>query len=87
MQPYPRQVTTTLVRTIAWYLHDLLTSFYSAYNCFPNVLDYTSIVIPVTFADKRVDTVDSSFEPLTERDKVNMGLCMPLSNPSSDSLR
>ena len=45
------------------------------YNCFINVLDYTAIVIPVTFADKDIDIVEPNFAPLTARDRVNMGLC------------
>ncbi|KAI1204111.1 amidase [Annulohypoxylon truncatum] len=50
------------------------SSYYFGYNCFINVLDYTSIVIPVTFANEDLDVVDSSFQPLTGRDEVNMGL-------------
>ncbi|OTB14987.1 hypothetical protein K445DRAFT_301576 [Daldinia sp. EC12] len=45
---------------------------YSAYSSSMNVLDYPSIVIPVTVADQDVDVVDSTFSPLTELDKKNM---------------
>ncbi|RFU32954.1 hypothetical protein B7463_g3365, partial [Scytalidium lignicola] len=37
-----------------------------------NVLDYSSVVIPVTVADQEVDTVDEDFKALTETDKMNM---------------
>ncbi|KAI0378565.1 amidase [Hypomontagnella monticulosa] len=49
-------------------------SFYFGYNRFINVLDYATIVIPVTFADKDIDIVEPNFAPLTARDRVNMGL-------------
>ncbi|KAI1455339.1 amidase [Annulohypoxylon moriforme] len=49
-------------------------SYYFGYNCFINVLDYTSVVIPVTFANRDLDIIDPSFEPLTVRDKSNMSL-------------
>ncbi|KAI9367607.1 amidase signature domain-containing protein [Aspergillus egyptiacus] len=44
----------------------------STYTSSVNVLDYTSIVIPVTLADKAIDVVSPSFTPLSEEDKVNM---------------
>jgi hypothetical protein len=40
-----------------------------------NVLDYPTIVIPVTFADKQTHLVDSKFQTLTELDRENMGIC------------
>lgn len=46
-----------------------------AYSSVINVLDYTSVVIPVTFADKAVDLVRSDFAPLTEKDAQNMQNC------------
>ncbi|OTA89503.1 hypothetical protein M434DRAFT_398549 [Hypoxylon sp. CO27-5] len=52
-------------------------SFYFGYNCFINVLDYTATVVPVTFADKDVDVVQSSFKPVTKRDQTNMDLYDP----------
>ncbi|KAF8846807.1 amidase [Acephala macrosclerotiorum] len=46
--------------------------FHSPYTSFINVLDYTTIVIPITFADKNIDVIPSGFVPLTEKDRVNM---------------
>ena len=57
--------------------------YYSAYNCFMNVLDYPSVTIPVTFADKAVDVKDWESKPLSEEDKKNRELCKC---PSSYSL-
>ncbi|KAI1138637.1 amidase [Hypoxylon sp. FL0543] len=52
-------------------------SFYFGYNCFINVLDYTAVVVPVTYADKDLDVVESNFKPLTTRDQENMDLYDP----------
>lgn len=52
-----------------------LTIYRTAYTSFINVLDYTTIVTPVTFANKEVDVVPSEFRPLTEEDRMNMDLC------------
>ncbi|KAI2462769.1 amidase [Annulohypoxylon bovei var. microspora] len=49
-------------------------SYYFGYNCFVNVLDYTSVVIPVTFSNKDLDLADLSSEPLTDQDEFNMRL-------------
>ncbi|KAI0115731.1 amidase signature domain-containing protein [Nemania sp. FL0031] len=46
--------------------------YHSPYTSVLNVLDYTGIVLPITFAQKEIDTVDPNFEPLTEKDKMNM---------------
>ncbi|PWI66506.1 hypothetical protein PCL_04919 [Purpureocillium lilacinum] len=43
---------------------------YYGYATAINVLDFTSVVVPVTFADKNVDVQNASFEPLTEMDKT-----------------
>lgn len=34
-----------------------------------NLLDFTSVVVPVTFADKKVDVKKEGYEPLNEMDK------------------
>lgn len=45
--------------------------FYSyAYTTWVNVLDYTSVVIPVTEVDAKVDLVDKDYDPLNETDKL-----------------
>ncbi len=48
----------------------------TAYTSSLNVLDFPSVVIPVTFADKTIDKVSPRFTPLTEKDRINMALCM-----------
>ena len=50
-----------------------------AYTSSLNVLDLPSVVIPVTFTDKAVDKLDPNYTPLTEKDRLNMALCMPFS--------
>ncbi|KAK2743324.1 Acetamidase [Onygenales sp. PD_40] len=45
-------------------------NFYVNYTSFVNVLDYSSIVIPVTLADKTVDVKEPDFSPLSEEDKL-----------------
>ncbi|PVH87638.1 amidase [Cadophora sp. DSE1049] len=44
-------------------------SFYYTYGSFVNVLDYVSIVIPVTTADKNIDVPVKDYKPLSEKDK------------------
>lgn len=48
---------------------------YYNYSAFVNVLDYTSVVVPVTRVDKTVDKAYSNFEPLDETDKVTQETC------------
>jgi amidase len=50
-----------------------------AYSSSLNVLDFPSVVIPVTFANKAVDKVARDYTPLTEKDRTNMALCIPFS--------
>ncbi|KAJ5613905.1 hypothetical protein N7528_007559 [Penicillium herquei] len=40
-------------------------------SCF-NVLDYATVVIPVTLADKDIDVLDPKFKPLSKEDASNM---------------
>lgn len=42
---------------------------YYGYSVYVNVLDYTSVVVPVTKADKNIDKEVSDFKPLNEDDK------------------
>lgn len=44
-----------------------------------NLLDYTSVVIPVTYADKDVDTFDEDYQPLNDKDDANWKACECLS--------
>jgi amidase len=48
---------------------------YYGYASAINVLDFTSVVVPVTFADKGVDKVNEGFAPIGEMDKVVQGEC------------
>jgi len=43
---------------------------YYGYSAFVNGLDYTSVVLPVTTADKTVDTYEGSYTPINENDKA-----------------
>lgn len=40
-----------------------------AYSAFVNCLDYTSVVVPVTIADKNVDTYAADYKPISDHDK------------------
>ena len=42
---------------------------YYGYSVYVNLLDYTSVVVPVTTVDKGVDKVDEGYKPLDETDK------------------
>ncbi|KAF2657724.1 amidase [Lophiostoma macrostomum CBS 122681] len=42
---------------------------YYGYSTWVNVLDYTSVVVPVTNVDKEVDLVDKDYVPIDEGDK------------------
>jgi amidase len=42
---------------------------YYGYSSWVNVLDYTSVVVPVTTVDKSVDTKLEGYQPLDDRDK------------------
>lgn len=46
-----------------------------AYTSLINVLGYCSAVVPVTFGDKNVDVIKADFEPLSDRDRINMEAC------------
>lgn len=50
---------------------------YSYYHCstFVNVLDYTSVVVPVTKVDKNVDKAYPDFKPIDEMDKTTQESC------------
>ena len=43
---------------------------YYGYASAINLLDFTSVVVPVTFADKTIDLKNESYKPLNERDAV-----------------
>lgn len=40
-----------------------------------NVLDYTTVVIPVTKANSKIDVFDSSYVPMSEKDEKNWKAC------------
>lgn len=48
---------------------------YYGYTGFVNVLDYTSVALPVTNVDKSVDVVDKGYQPIDELDKMVQDLC------------
>ncbi|KAK9238690.1 amidase signature domain-containing protein [Lipomyces kononenkoae] len=43
---------------------------YYGYASAINLLDFTSVVVPVTFADKNIDVKNESYAPLNETDKL-----------------
>lgn len=49
--------------------------YHIAYSSFVNVLDYTSVVFPVTHADKTVDVPYSGMEFLSDVDQKMQGDC------------
>jgi amidase len=55
---------------------------YYGYASTINLLDFTSVVVPVTFADKSIDKVNDSFKALTEIDTIVQKECkyLPLSS-------
>ncbi|PGH19255.1 hypothetical protein AJ80_04120 [Polytolypa hystricis UAMH7299] len=44
--------------------------FYVGYSAFVNTLDYSSVTIPVTEADKAVDVVDGNYTPINDTDRA-----------------
>lgn len=48
---------------------------YYGYATAINVLDFTSVVVPVTFADKTVDAKPADFKPLTDMDATVHAEC------------
>ena len=49
--------------------------FLQEYGSIANVLDYTTVVIPVTKANKSLDQADPNYKPLNEVDKQNWLAC------------
>ncbi|CRG85245.1 amidase [Talaromyces islandicus] len=43
---------------------------YFGYATVVNLLDFTSVVVPVTFADKKVDVKDEKYVPMNDTDKL-----------------
>lgn len=43
---------------------------YYGYASAINLLDFTSVVVPVTFADKNIDKKDTSYKPLNKMDEI-----------------
>lgn len=48
---------------------------YYAYTNIVNFLDFTSVVVPVTFADKDIDKKQQEYKPLNEVDKLVYDEC------------
>ena len=48
---------------------------YYGYSVWVNLLDYTSVVVPVTKTDKNIDKVDSDFKPVDDTDKDTQANC------------
>jgi len=48
---------------------------YYGYASAINLLDYTSVVVPVTFVDKNIDKKNAEFSPLNDMDKTVQAEC------------
>ena len=48
---------------------------YYGYATAINILDYTSVVVPVTYADRIIDKVNTDFSPLTNMDAIVQAEC------------
>lgn len=48
---------------------------YYGYASAINLLDFTSVVVPATFADKSIDKKDENFKPLNDMDKIVQAEC------------
>lgn len=48
---------------------------YYGYASAINLLDFTSVVVPVTFADKAIDKTNEVFKPLGQMDKIVQAEC------------
>lgn len=48
---------------------------YYGYTSWVNLLDYTSVVFPVTQVDKEVDLVEGGYKPLNAEDKISFESC------------
>lgn len=58
---------------------------YYGYSVWVNLLDYTSVVIPVTTVDKSVDQVDKDFKPIDDADKETQSHCKSTDLQASSS--
>lgn len=63
----------TPVSPSAAVLHDQF--FYYGYSNLVNLLDFTSIAVPVTFADKNIDKKQDDYKPLNASDKKMHEYC------------
>ncbi|CAC9887125.1 unnamed protein product [Aureobasidium pullulans] len=63
---------------------------YYGYASAINLLDFTSVVVPVTFADKNLDKKDESFKPMNDMDKQVQEECKfsgcPRSRTATDKI-
>jgi amidase len=48
---------------------------YYGYASVINLLDFTSVVVPVTFADKSIDKKQENYKPLNDMDKIIQEEC------------
>jgi amidase len=48
---------------------------YYGYTTWVNLLDYTSVVVPITTVDKALDPKDADYKPLNPEDKVCAESC------------
>lgn len=48
---------------------------YYAYSAWVNALDYTSVIVPVTEVDKKIDVIDADYKPMDETDRECYETC------------
>ena len=58
-------------------------TLFAAYTEVINLLDYTSVCIPVTHADKDIDVFDHCYKPLNDVDRENWQACMLLASTTT----
>ena len=54
---------------------DGFADYFPAYSAVPSVLDYTTGIVPVTFADRFLDYDLFQYTPISDKDRVNWRLC------------
>jgi amidase len=55
---------------------------YYGYQSVINLLDFTSVVVPVTYADKGLDPKQEHFKPLSDMDDIVQAECKTLATTS-----
>jgi amidase len=58
-------------------MYRILLGFAPSYDADKiNCLDYSTCVVPVTYADKDIDKKDNNYKPVSDKDKENWDNCI-----------